>query len=177
MAIDISPLYETVQTHIPCEVYDGHLGFVPLDYSQLCVVFTLTGANRVSSPTIERKEGNSDKYVTEVWSRIVEYQYQIDIMRQMTVDPQHESQTPPFEMEAFTVIDSINQARTRITKEYGLAVLPLSGIDFSLNTVAANTTIHRASCTFSILAESLVKFSSNTRRLACIKPQLTKLRK
>lgn len=179
MAIDISPLYEVVQTHIYCDVYDGNYGFTPVDFSQLSVIFTLTNTAYLSSPVKLRKQGNTDAVITEVWTRQVEYLYQLDIFRQVSTDPEPALRgfaAPPFETEAFTVVDSINSARSRLSKRHDLHVLPLVDINFSLTNNASGIPCHRAFVTFSILGESLVKFSNNVPAVACVNPTIIPVR-
>lgn len=176
MAVDITPLYGIVQAHIPCDVYDGNLGFTPIDFSKLSVIFTLLTAASLSTPKKERKEANAAHLITEVWSRAVEYTYQLDIYRQVTVEINDSSPTPPFEYETFTVVDSINKSREEVSKLYNFSVLPPSDINFTTETVGGGIACHRATTTFNILAESLVKFISNTKKADCVKSILQPLR-
>lgn len=169
MAIDISPLYDVVQQQINCNIHDGNFAFTPIQPEELTVIFTLVNSKFLTGPKIERKQGGSDKYITEVWSRSIEYVYQLDIYKQMQINSPGVSIAPDFEIEVHTVIDSINSQSPRFSKEHGLGVCVLDNVNFSLETYTTNTVMHRATVTFSILAESIVKFSTNIPRFKCTK--------
>lgn len=175
MAIDISPLYTAVQSNIDCEIHDGNLNYTPLDINRLTAVFTCLASKFIATPRILQKPGSSDSDITEVWTRPVQYLYQLDIYKQYPVQSQQVSTAPPFELEAMTIIDSINSQAPALSQAHNLGVFSLDNVTYSSESYVGNLIIHRATVQFNIIATSLVKFSNDNPRIKCIQFNTTPL--
>lgn len=175
MAIDISPLYTAVQSNIDCEIHDGNLNYTPLNLETLTLVFTCLASKFIATPRISRKPGSDNSVITEVWTRPVQYLYQLDIYKQYSMSSSTESTAPPFELEAITVIDSINSQAPTLSQVHNLGVFALDNVNYSSESYVGNLTIHRAQVQFNIIATSIVKFSSDKQRIKCAQFKSTPL--
>lgn len=158
MAINITPIRDTIKQVIDYKVYNGNHNLTPINVDFGAVVLTCTGSYPYSTPLSSRTERE------EIEDQYYEYTYQIDIMR--TVGKKGTSQSlVPFEKEAYTIINKLHSDIPRLARDYGLTLTRIRCRQFMDMSYERPT--HRLVGDFSIYSHSIVKIRSELEQVEC----------